>query len=646
MQDREWSWVSEDGIEYQGGLHQLTSELSAERLPAYTLVSRMDWRDWLPAMQVAELQGALPRWLVDAPRQPTTRAAGPKLPPPLSQYPLLRGRALELQRLAAAPATATSSHPPDSIPAFAFRGQDYIEDDFDEPTVQIDAEQLERALSESRVADGTSTPPGASSPPSSPPPRPSQENPILHRMPTFPGYAPQGPASGSPPGRPLSNPGHFSASTQPERRLPFPSHPDAAIPSPLPTAPSSLLFQPDAQAFGGHEPTLASRVDSRPPPAAVEPPFRGPSKVPLLIALAAGAGLGAAWLLAPIRSDSPAPTVPTSTAVAVPSPASTQNVQPLTCRVTQNGQVSDFAHVQVPVQTRAFKPQQLAVGFGQTSRLAVGMVVDPATLGLKRVFSESQSSPLWSVVPVLDGDLSFRTNRAASTLRSTTTIPTRPPLALGLSREGLAVRGPSDVIDRVLWSTTWDTITVPDVWPLSEQTFALVLRAGGERGQVLVGEVSAEGSPRGELVAVAGLEGRLDNPALAVSKDRVFVTVAVGAGAQKTRLHIATSRRPQLPTTAHQVLEVDAGLSSARLTDLSEHRLLLQYTEGATGHQRVMGRVLDEQLRPLSEAFAISPDGRDAYDGTIVNHYDTPLSLFFVRHEQGHELWLSRLNCE
>src|SRR5690606_37847549 len=144
-------------------------------------------------------------------------------------------------------------------------------------TVQIDAEQLERALSESRVADGTSTPPGASSPPSSPPPRPSQENPILHRMPTFPGYAPQGPASGSPPGRPLSNPGHFSASTQPERRLPFPSRPDAAITAPLPTAPSSLLFQPDAQAFGGHEPTLASRVDSRPPPAAVEPPFRGPS---------------------------------------------------------------------------------------------------------------------------------------------------------------------------------------------------------------------------------------------------------------------------------------------------------------------------------------------------------------------------------
>src|SRR5690606_38533685 len=98
VQDREWSWVGEDGIEYQGAQHQLESELSSERIPAYTLVSRLDWRDWLPAMQVAELQWALPPVLADSPRQPTPRSQGPKLPPPLDQYPSLRERAVQLLR--------------------------------------------------------------------------------------------------------------------------------------------------------------------------------------------------------------------------------------------------------------------------------------------------------------------------------------------------------------------------------------------------------------------------------------------------------------------------------------------------------------------------------------------------------------------
>jgi len=299
-----------------------------------------------------------------------------------------------------------------------------------------------------------------------------------------------------------------------------------------------------------------------------------------------------------------------------------------------------------PITRRVPGSDLLAIGFAQTSRLAVGITIDPISLAVSRVFTESQSSPLWSVLPVNEEKLAFHTNRAASTLRSTTTIPSRPPLAFGLGRDGLAVRGPDDVVDRLLWKADWDTVSIPEIDNVSEQLYMTALRAGGERGSILLGKIAADGSAQGELQALAGLEGRLDSPSLFVTSEQVYVAVAAGAGSSKDTLYVATTSSPDLPKSATEVMKVSEGITSARLTSVADGKLLLQYTEGAIGDQRVVARVLDQQLKPEADLLELSPSGRDAYEGTVVNHQGTLLSLFFVRHQHGHELWLARLQCE
>ena len=113
----DWSWVGEDGVEHHGNESQLAAGLSAQRLAPYTLVTRTGWRDWLPAMAVAELQSVLPHNSRDVVRTPTARTHLPKLPPPLHEYPALRLRHQGLQQ----GVTPIPSRPRRSIPSRSSR---------------------------------------------------------------------------------------------------------------------------------------------------------------------------------------------------------------------------------------------------------------------------------------------------------------------------------------------------------------------------------------------------------------------------------------------------------------------------------------------------------------------------------------------
>lgn len=669
MQDDSWSWVGEDGVEHHGSEGQITAALSAQRLAPYTLVTRSVWRDWLPAMTVGELQWALPMGSRDLVRTPLLRRNEPKLPPPLEDYPALR---LRLAALQSGTMGTTPSRPRSSIPSNPhLELSDYASDDFDEPTVQIDAEELERALNESRAEEAAILTPRSGATGERPVPTPSGQHAgplanhevkrralaqrLAHKMPTYPGFV-VNPTPSSPPVAPGARSVPPPAPSHPSTTPPLtpPSVPSAPVPTTPPlyrTAESAPTHAPPPPAFIGetspfatNEPTLTSRIDSTLP----EPPKR---RITWLTAVTvAGVLAGAAWFVVrrvEQRSDAITSIPLPSSSVQLPEPATPKPVPAKSCAVDKQVQVSDFAHAQVrPNIALLSSPPRLAVGFAQTGRVAAGVTVDRETLGVTRLHSDNQTSPLWSVTPVVGGsDVKFRVSRAASTLRSTVSLPTNPPLFFGLNREGLAVRGDADLIDRLVWKTDWDTVSVPDVALLDQGVVLVALRAGGERGKTLLGKISPSGGPLGELHVLDTGAVRADPPALLVTDQHILVSYAGGDKPTRDTVYVAISGRPELPSRPQAILRVEQGLVGPSVAALPGGAFAVQYTVGIAGKQQVMGALLDSDLKRQGESFVLSPAGRDSYEGVAVSVDEQLFSFYFVRQEYGHELWLTRLKC-
>ncbi len=666
MQDDTWSWVGEDGVEHHGNESQLTAALSAQRLAAYTLVTRSSWREWLPAMTVGELQWALPVGARDLVRAPSLRRNEPKSPPPMEDYPTLR---LRLQALLAGTSVPTHSRPRGSIPSAPhLELSQYASDEFDEPTVQIDAEELERALNESR-GEELAVPTPRSGVRGDYPGYAQDGIPLVnhevkrralaqrlaHKMPTYPGFAANpnpsppnvlGSRSAPPPSPPRLSTGLPQAAPSVPNAPPTPPFRFDSEPGHVPPLPP-IASTGETFTFAANESTLTSRIESTAPSEQL-PKAR---KLWLGLVALAGTLAGAAWFITQ-RGHDPAEALTSiplpSTPANLPAPSESEPAAASSCSVDKRVQVSDFAHSQVrPSIAFLPAPPRLAVGFAQTGRVAAGVTVDTETLAVTRLHSDNQASPLWSVTPrPSSSEVAFRVSRAASTLRSTASLPTTPPLFFGLNREGLAVRGDADLTDRVVWRSDWDTISVPDVAALDQGVTVVTFRAGGERGKILVGKISPQGQPLGELQTIDSGSHRIEPPSLLVTDRQVVVTYAAGDKPTRDKLFVAASPRSALPTNPKEVLRVEQGIISPSLASVPGGGYAAQYTFGVAGKQQVATVVLSESFQPQGEPLTVSPEGRDAYEGLAVGQGHSLFSFYFVRQEFGHELWLTLLTCK
>jgi hypothetical protein len=686
VHDQAWSWVGEDGVEHRGSENQLTDALATGRLAPYTLVTKPEWRDWLPAMTVVELQWALPAGTADNPRRPLPRENLPKLPPPLGDYALFRQRHLNLLQF--------SQSPPPEMPSSSGRSlPKYTSDDYDEPTVQIDAEELERALSESRGDDGTlkrgkdsalarlSTAKRSGAEPneaalenqnnaplvSKPLNRVALAQRLAHKMPTHPGFAPHTAPPLQPP--PLSPPPRVAHSQPPSPHGPLSPAPSGIKSAPISSQPGPLAFdsQPShalagqsqfpplnkpvdtSGGFGGHEPTLSSRLDSVLPPARSYGSGNRRKAAWFLGLLVLGAVAGT--FIFRTQSPAPAPSGAASTAATAAPPipsakAETPHVK--SCEVGKQAKISDYAHAPVrPATSSTPGSNNIAIGFAQSGKIAAGLTVDPVNLAASSLYSETQNSPVWSVTPTSVGDaLKFQTSRAASTLRSTTTLPGAHPLVVGLNREHIAGRTSADVVDRLIWKSDWDTISTPDWIQLDPTTFVVAFRGGGERGDVVVGKLSDAGKPLGSLVLVKSPQPRVEAPFITQQDKRVLVTFAAGDKPLRDRVLVATSTQDSLPTEATELLTVAEGVTSPQLVPLLPAGFGLQYTRGVAGKQQVFLQLFSPELRAVGEPFVLSPAGKDAYEGYAFRSGQQAFVLYFVRQPLGHELWLTRIACQ
>ncbi len=121
----DWRWVDVDGAQKPIDEWELVSSLSTGALPAYTLVWRAGWAQWLPACQVAELSSAVPSEHREAPVEPEVDEARTEAPPPpLEKYERYRTRQAASQLLGSRrpPSPATVPPPPPAAGSSAGRG--------------------------------------------------------------------------------------------------------------------------------------------------------------------------------------------------------------------------------------------------------------------------------------------------------------------------------------------------------------------------------------------------------------------------------------------------------------------------------------------------------------------------------------------
>src|SRR5690606_16573704 len=151
------------------------------------------------------------------------------------------------------------------------------------------------------------------------------------------------------------------------------------------------------------------------------------------------------------------------------------------------------------------------------------------TLGAEKRFSNHQNSPLLSVAPVTSAmgqQLEFLESRAASTLQSAVFVPAKTPYAFGLSSGGLAVRHDLQQGDLGRHKREWETINVPTIVQLGSELFGAVLRAGGERGDILQLTLDGSGNLPRKPFALDDKAYKVGLPAASVTNDEVLVAFA------------------------------------------------------------------------------------------------------------------------
>lgn len=588
-ENRGWSWVAEDGAEHKVSEDELTFALSSEELPAYILVCRDDWAEWLPAMQVAELRWALPAGQADTPRKPELLSGGVRDNPPLGAYKTLKFRAKEIAAGRISPQFETAlalspAQPRVSRGAAALTP--YSETDADEPTVQLEAEDLQEG---NEVADALTA---------------AQAQYAMERSRSLSAAQPP-PATATPP--------LATRATVPPRSLQGLGMRQHGV-------------RPNAAAKGSRTWLIAG----------------------VAVVVAAG-GVGA--FFATRKAQPPPVVVEVAPPAAAPAEPSAEAVS--ACRIHQGpARLGEFAKADLRPGVAALASGKIAVGYGQTSRYAMGLVVDPKNLTTEKTFSDYQNSPLLSVTPRVTGSAAeFLLERAASPLQSARTIPATPPFTLGVYHGTLSVRADKGQNAETIWNSPFETFSVPEVVRVTAKHHATATRGGGERGAVLVGTLQENGKPLGALSKVASAAERVGEPSLAISppgskSPQLLVGFSGGAQSSRESLYVARSVPPALPQNAQPLPIEGAPLGDPSVGALSDGSFVVQWSEGTPGRQSVNVALFHEDLTLVGSPIRVSGSGVDARDGTIFVGQDSVLSLYMVRNGQNNEMWAAVLKCE
>jgi hypothetical protein len=359
--------------------------------------------------------------------------------------------------------------------------------------------------------------------------------------------------------------------------------------------------------------------------------------------LALGVVIAGVWLAVTSRDPEAPKAEPTQQPIAPPAKPKQLMTR---CTPAQGPtRVFEFAKPDVkPVWSEPIDGTRAALGFAQTSRLALGLTVTAANLAVSVGERQDDPSPMLSVVPrLIDGRAEFLVERAASRLQTARAVAASTPFAIGLREKTIAARRGKDDVN--LWPSPWENLSVPEVARLDPASHAVVIRGGGQRGSVLLGKVSEEAKPLGDLAKLEVDAQRVGEPSLFVGAERTWLAIDGGPTNDLGHLYLGSAEKPDLPVRAAAVTSVTVPAAQPSVVGLPSGDVFLQWTDGPIGAQRIVGRVFDVSLKPRGEMVVLSQPGLDAHHSVSTLVGDRVLSVYFVRLPNAHELWASAVSC-
>lgn len=656
-----WLWATEAGEQHAGSEQELVTCLSSRALPAYTLVWRSGWSEWLPAMQVKELARGLPESGLCAPRSARATALGvPPPPPPIETYPMLRRWAEELQH-SSGPITRR-----EGVPIWAqtvsLNEQPPTSAELEEITDEIPDEVLAEAARLMMEA----TPP--------------KDLGIAERA--------------------RRSRTSWPAVILPQEPFAPPLEPPALASF---VDPSSSVFD-----VGAHTPSVLDRTGAASEPA-LRPRSRGWLWLLPTAALAGGLWLTRTqWLPQVAPRSAPEPQV----AVLPVRPAATVEPPPAPkvfgCRVLKRPQKLDDWSIPDSPLGLGLAPdgKRIALGYAQSRERAVGLTFDPArfvargepftprppptpkergeaaankertptseeaareasraelanaspdaaSVGVSRDFVSYREEEIYSVTPLsANGKLEFRVERVGEKLELGTAIDGVPTLRIGQNEVGMVGGLLGRRPHRIWWLPRPGLTAVPSYTrhPLG---FLIAARVGRKDPTLRVGVISPEAAPHTPLGTLELPKGALGIPTLASKATVMALAVVVDAErGSPDRLMLARATPTALPTSA-EALSVFGNepvqLSSPALSALGDEGFALSWTQGVAEERRVRLLVLDDELHPRGEPFDMElPEvsHRGVINGGLFWANERLLALYYLRRPEGYSLWANEITCD
>lgn len=637
-----WLWATESGEQHAGSEQELVTCLSSRALPAYTLVWRSGWSEWLPAMQVKELARGVPESGLCAPREARTTSPGvPPPSPPIETYPMLRRWAEEL-RQSAGPITRR-----EGVPIWAQTVS------LSEPPPVGDADEITDEIPDEVLAEAAR----------------------LMMVPTPPRDLG------------IAESARRSRTSWPAVIVPEGSFAPALEPPALESFldPSAMASDAGAQTPRGFDHLVAqSEVAGR---------SRSWRWLWLLPVAALGGGLWftrTEWLpAAPLAAPEPQVAVLPVRPVASSEPPPPAPKQ-FGCRVLDRPQrIDDWSIPDKPLGV-ALAPdgKRIALGYAQSRERAVGLSFDPArfvargepftpklpdtpadaneaaraelaaaspdpaSVGIVRELTNVREEELYSVTPlVASGKLEFRVERVGDKLSNGTAIDGVPTLRIGQNDVGL-VGGLLGRRPHRIWWLPRPGLTAVPTYTRHPLGHLIAARVGRKDPTLRLGVISPEAAPHTPLGTLELPKGALSVPALASKASVMGLAVVVEAergGAD--RLMLARATPTALPTSAEPLAvfgDEPVQLSAPALSSLGAEGFALSWTQGVGEERQVKLLILDDELRPRGEPFAMElPEAshRGVINGGLFWASERLLAFYYLRRPEGYSLWVNEIDC-
>lgn len=435
--------------------------------------------------------------------------------------------------------------------------------------------------------------------------------------------------------------------SEPENEAPTRIHP-AALRDNAPLPAFDLDPEGTAERAPQWQAPMQQQVAWAPPPKK--------SKLPLVIGIFLVLGLlGAAvvgvalFVLKPWEKEAPKP-VATATTPAVETP-SAPPASTAACTIEKKGErVAKSAVVSVPVAIATAPGGSLvAVGFADSATGATGVTIDAKSLETKEPFSRAGTKNVVGVVPLVhSGTLAFEVDRQGGELAEQRTVDAKQPFVIGQTPEGFS-RVVQNGRPEAIWpDAAGEKTTEPRVATVEGQGHVVTFRRGTE---IRVGWLKEDGTKKTGLSTVSAGGSRVGTPNIAAGEHGVLVSFAAReSDGSPWSVRIAAGKPGALPSKA-EAFSLPAGgpggeAISPTAAALPGGRWLLQWTEGKAGSRKVRAQTLGADLKPLGDAFTLSPENVEAGQGAIGVAGDHAVATYLVKSATGYELWASSLACK